>query len=139
MNITAPTSETSTIKISNSFYTIVYGAKVWTENRTDGVIESIDFKIKGWLKDNAPAGSFRNTPPEGTGTPIAVDQPGTVEESFTWRVPEDLQTTETFGGNAKDSNDNEYNIYYQQWLTAIKSTGTYTATYNSVVSQLEAL
>jgi len=139
MNITAPTSETSTTKISNSFYTIAYGPKVWTENRTDGVITSIDFLIKGWLKDDVPEASFRNTPPEGSGTPTAIDQAGMVYESFTWAVPEYLQTTETTGLGAENANDDEYDIYYKQWLILIKNTDQYTTKYNSIVSQLEAL
>jgi hypothetical protein len=138
-DLQAPIAETSVPKENNSFYTIIWGPGEWTENRTDGVITSIDVKIKGWSADNVPTTTFRNTPPEGTGNAIASGEAGTFEETFTWSVPENLQTTATFGGSTENSNDDDYNLYYNQWIPLIKNTNEYITAYNTIKANLEAL
>jgi hypothetical protein len=138
-DLQAPIAETSVPKENNNFYTISWGPGEWTENRTDGVITSIDVKIKGWLKNDVPTGTWRNNPPEGTEAPLLVGQTGTFEETFTWSVPENLQTTATFGGSAENSNDDEYNLYYNQWVPLIKNTNEYITAYNTIKANLEAL
>ena len=141
MNITAPTSETSTTKINNSFYTIIWGPGTWTENRTDGVTKSINVVIKGWLKDTAPM-IDKTTSSDEVINHVQWEQAGTVQESFTWPVPGALQTTATWHGHQHphdEDNDDIYLPLMKQWLALIKDTDEYTTKYNSVVSQLEAL
>ena len=141
MNITAPTSETSISKINNSFYTISWGPGAWTENRTDDVIKSINVVIKGWLKDNAPM-IDKTTSSDEVISYVRWEQAGTVQESFTWLVPEALQTTATWHGHQHPhdaDNDDIYLPLMKQWLALIKDTDEYISKYNSVVSQLGAL
>lgn len=141
MNITAPTSETSISKINNSFYTISWGPGAWTENRTDDVIKSINVVIKGWLKDNAPM-IDKTTSSDEVISYVRWEQAGTVQESFTWLVPEALQTTATWHGHQHPhdaDNDDIYLPLMKQWLALIKDTDEYITKYNSVVSQLGAL
>lgn len=139
MAINAPIAETSVPKENNIFYIISWGPGEWTENRTDGVITSIDVKIKGWLKNDSPTGTWRNDPPEGTEAPLLVGQTGTFEETFRWSVPAHLQTTETWGAAEENSNDDDYNTYYKQWVTLIKETNEYENALATLKANLEGL
>jgi len=141
MDIAAPTSETSIPKINNNNFIISMGPGEWTENRTDGVIKSIDVVIKGWLKDTAPVVD-KEMHNGDTLNHLQWGQTGSVEESFNWVVPEDLQTTATWHGHVHphdEDNDDIYLPLMQQWLTLIRDTDQYTTKYNSVISQLEEL
>lgn len=139
MAINAPIAETSVPKENNNFYIISWGPGEWTENRTDGVITSIDVKIKGWLKNDSPTGTWRNDPPEDTEAPLLVGQTGTFEETFRWSVPDHLQTTETWGAAEENSNDDEYSEKSLQWMKEIRLTQNYIDAVESVRLQLEAL
>ena len=140
-NIQAPISETSISKINNNNFIITMGPGEWTENRTDGVIKSIDFVIKGWINDNAPT-IDREMHNGDTINHLQWGQTGSVEESFNWVVPEDLQTTATWHGHNHphdEENDDLYGTRSKQWLSLIKQTDEYITAHASVISQLEAL
>ena len=99
---------------------------------------SFDVKIKGWLKNDSPTGTWRNDPPEDTEAPLLVGQTGTFEETFRWSVPDHLQTTETWGAAEENSNDDEYSEKSLQWMKEIRLTQNYIDAVESVRLQLEA-
>ena len=141
MDINAPTSENTMEKINNKKITIVFGPGEWIENRTDGIVQSIDVIIKGWINDDVPLVE-RNMHGGGKMNHIEWGQSGSVEESFNWSVPEELQTSATWHAHVHphdEDNDSEYKLYSLQWIDLIKNTDEYNNAYNSVKTQLENL
>ena len=111
-----------------------WGPQLWTENREDGIVKSIDVKIKGWAANNVPTKikhSHIEDPDDltkslGTKAEEVLDYEADadIEETFNWIVPDDMQTDKVWHAHIHPhdvENDKAYNEKLQQWLETIPS------------------
>ena len=125
---------------------INYGPKSWIENREDGVVKTIDVKIKGWRNDN--------NPPQITITRDSVDYTGIdwtkdaeVEETFRIWIPEDSQTNKSFflaadhthDHSQGDDGDELYRTACKKWMQQLEADSAFQARVKSVEDQLKSL
>ena len=111
----------------------IWGPETWTENREDGIVKSIDVKIKGWTANNVPTKikhSHIEDPDDHTkslGTKavevLDYDVDADIEETFNWIVPDNLQTDKVWHAHKHPhdvENDIAYNEKAIEWLDLIQ-------------------
>ena len=135
-----------------------YGPKTWIENRDDGVVTSVDVKVRGWRIINNEDGSpktykqYNIRREDGEGfiklyKGFDFTQMAEVEETYTYTVPEEHQTDKVFYLNAEhvhdhtqgDDGDIEYQTKEKEWRKDLKEDSVFLAKIESVKTQLEAL
>lgn len=119
-----------------------FGPDTWTENRTDGVVTSITVLIKGWRHAQLSYSASKVDENGDTYTPIDFKATAEVQDSFTWNVPAEHQTSATWHNHTHphdDANDVEYVAKLEKWQELIPQESEYQTKITSLENQLNSL
>ena len=119
-----------------------FGPDTWTENRTDGVVTSITVLIKGWRYSQLSYSAPKVNADGDTVTPINYKATSEVQDSFTWDVPTEHQTSTVWHNHTHphdDENDVEYNAKMIKWQELIPQESEYQTILTNLENQLKSL
>ena len=119
-----------------------FGPDTWTENGTDGVVTSITVLIKGWRHSQLSYSASKVDENGDTYTPLDFKATAEVQDSFTWNVPAEHQTSKVWHNHTHphdDENDEEYNAKMIEWQKLIPQESEYQTILANLENQLKSL